>query len=52
MTEEESDYAYWFWYNVDLGPADWDIVVSMEKRYEEENGKKVPQRLSWRNEDD
>jgi hypothetical protein len=44
----ELEYLQYFHSYVDLGPADADIHIYLEKDYEKETGKKVPKSISWR----
>ena len=44
----ELEYLHYFHSYVDLGPADADVHIFLEKDYEKETGKKVPKSISWR----
>ncbi|MBU2177688.1 MAG: hypothetical protein KJ556_21560 [Gammaproteobacteria bacterium] len=38
----ELEYLTWFCQEADFGPASGDVVFDMQKRFEEETGKRVP----------
>ena len=46
LISNELNYLRWFKVNADFGPADGDVHMMMEKDYEKETGKKVPE--DWR----
>ena len=52
MIEEatELEWLEWFFYNADFGPADTDVRIIMEERFEAEIGKLVP--LNWSSKED
>lgn len=41
--QDELDYLRWFRINADFGPADSDVKDDLNKHYEQETGKKVPE---------
>lgn len=51
MDVEVQEYFRWFWINADFGPADLDVRIQLEKRYERETGKKVPKGLSYQDDE-
>ena len=38
----ELEYLRWFRINADFGPADADVIHSMNERFKEETGKELP----------
>ena len=39
----EFEYFKWFRLNASFGPAEDDVILELNERYEEETGKKVPE---------
>jgi hypothetical protein len=50
-SEEDFDYLLWFWINADFGPSDGDVRYSMNRRFEKETGRKVPEEFQETDED-
>jgi len=42
---EGYDYLFWFFQNADFGPADLDVRLIMQERYELTTGERVPNDL-------
>lgn len=41
-TATEMEYLEWFYQNCDFGPAHEDVVMSLQRWFEDETGKRVP----------
>lgn len=39
----ELEFLQWFYSNADFGPADEDVRLILQQRFEQETGKKVPE---------
>ena len=40
---EELEFLQWFYDNCDFGPASGDVFYLLQKKYEKETGKEVPE---------
>ena len=57
MSDNEEGYAtelewlIWFANNADFGPADFDVHMIMENKFEKTKNKRVPKNWTWKSED-
>lgn len=42
ISEDAYEFLEWFCANADFGPADGDVRIMMQERFEQETGRKVP----------
>jgi hypothetical protein len=48
----ELEWLTWFAHEADFGPADGDVHIWMEEKFEKKTGKRVPKNWTWKQDED